>query len=71
MVRILIKRNAGEEYLKEPAQTTQNDDDHKNNNDEEEEKDPFYKELDARKHGKYSPLHWASYKGYFKVVWVL
>ena len=27
--------------------------------------------MDARKHGKYTPLHWASYKGYLKIVWIL
>ncbi|MFN9902676.1 MAG: hypothetical protein ACK55Z_28625 [bacterium] len=21
--------------------------------------------------GKYTPLHWASYKGHYKVVWIL
>jgi len=29
------------------------------------------KPMDASKHGKYTPLHWASYKGYYKVVWIL
>ena len=41
------------------------------NNYEEEEDDPFVPEIDAAKHGKYTPLHWASYKGYYKVVWIL
>lgn len=27
--------------------------------------------MDASKHGKYTPLHWASYKGWYKVVWIL
>lgn len=26
---------------------------------------------DAKKIGRYSPLHWASYKGFYKVVWLL
>lgn len=26
---------------------------------------------DAKKTGRYSPLHWASYKGFYKVVWLL
>ena len=38
---------------------------------DEEDYDPFVKPMDARKHGKYTPLHWASYKGHIKVVWVL
>ena len=69
MVRILIKRNAGEEYLKD-SNKPENQEATKNNNDEEEE-DQFVKPMDASKHGKYTPLHWASYKGYFKVVWIL
>jgi len=36
-----------------------------------EDKDPFVKPPDARKIGKYTPLHWASYKGHYKVVWIL
>ena len=38
---------------------------------DEEDKDPFEKPKDARKVGKYTPLHWASYKGFHKVVWIL
>ena len=38
---------------------------------EEVEHDPFVKPLDAKKCGKYTPLHWASYKGFSKVVWLL
>ena len=37
----------------------------------DEEYDPFVKPKDAKKVGKYTPLHWASYKGHFKVVWLL
>eukprot|EP00347_Sterkiella_histriomuscorum_P015886 403355312 len=33
--------------------------------------DPFVKPKDAQKVGKYTPLHWASYKGHYKVVWIL
>jgi len=29
------------------------------------------KPKDAQKVGKYTPLHWASYKGHYKVVWIL
>ena len=71
-MRILINRKAGEEYIKEGksadnAEVTENN----ANNYEEEEDDPFVPEIDAAKHGKYTPLHWASYKGYYKVVWIL
>ena len=37
----------------------------------EEIYDPFVKPKDAQKVGKYTPLHWASYKGHYKVVWIL
>lgn len=39
--------------------------------DEGEEKDAFRKPQDASKTGKYNPLHWASFKGHYKVVWIL
>jgi ankyrin repeat protein len=61
VVRLLIKRNACDPYIK--------DNDVKEGN--EEEVDPFRKPEDAKKIGKYTPLHWASYKGYHKVVWIL
>jgi len=71
MVRILINRKAGEEYIKE-CKTTDNTEVAENAaNYEEEEDDPFIPGMDASKHGKYTPLHWASYKGYYKVVWIL
>jgi ankyrin repeat protein len=38
---------------------------------EGEEKDAFKKPPDASKTGKYNPLHWASFKGHVKVVWIL
>jgi ankyrin repeat protein len=38
---------------------------------EDEEKDAFRKPQDASKTGKYTPLHWASYNGHHKVVWIL
>ena len=37
----------------------------------DEDIDPFRKPEDAKKIGKYTPLHWASYKGYHKIVWML
>ena len=27
--------------------------------------------MDARKFGRYTPLHWASYKGHLQMVWLL
>ena len=38
---------------------------------EEIEYDPFVKPKDPRKEGKYTPLHWASYKGHLRMVWIL
>lgn len=26
---------------------------------------------DPQKYGRFYPLHWASYKGHYKVVWIL
>ena len=39
--------------------------------DPDEERDPFKPKPDHSKSGKYTPLHWASYKGHLKVVWIL
>ena len=36
-----------------------------------DEYDPFIKQPDPKKFGKYTPLHWASYKGFERVVWIL
>lgn len=33
--------------------------------------DPFKKPLNAALMGRYTPLHWASYKGYHQIVWML
>ena len=33
--------------------------------------DPFQKPKVASVVGRYTPLHWASYKGHYKVVWLL
>jgi len=40
----------------------------KKNEDEDKGFDPFVKPKDARKVGRYTPLHWASYKGFYKLV---
>lgn len=36
-----------------------------------DEDNAFVKQPDPKKFGKYTPLHWASYKGFYKVVWLL
>jgi hypothetical protein len=75
IVRILIKHNACAPYLNQSA----SDADGGVGGDKhmaaavvgEEEYDPFVKPKDAQKVGKYTPLSWASYKGFYKVVWIL
>lgn len=69
IVRLLIKHNAHTEYL--AVKTVVNDEGNEGEAEEEEEADPFVKPPDAKKIGRYSPLHWASYKGFYKVVWLL
>ena len=39
--------------------------------DEDEVQDNFKKVPDPAKTGRYTPMHWASYHGYYKVVWIL
>ena len=38
---------------------------------DDEPYDPFTKADDPAKTGKYTPMHWASYHGHYKVVWIL
>jgi len=59
--------NACAKYLNEKTGDT----DEKVETNDEEEITPFVKKPDARKVGRYTPLHWASYKGHIKVVWIL
>lgn len=50
------------------------DDNHLKNlnvNANDEGYDPFVKPKDAQKVGRYTPLHWASYKNNINVVWIL
>ena len=69
IVRALIKANAIAPYLNQKGVNMDPDDKTKAN--DEDDNDPFVKPKDARKVGKYTPLHWASYKGFYKVVWIL
>lgn len=66
-MRELIKHNACAPYLNQKAGGPEE----KMAKADEEDFDPFVKPKDARKVGKYTPLHWASYKGHYKVVWIL
>ena len=67
IVRELIKRNAHSAY----ANVSQENDGQEKNLDDDGNDDPFVKPKDAQKVGRYTPLHWASYKGHYKVVWIL
>ena len=74
VIRILIKHGAANQYLtaNNKNQDVSEDEESKaHQSEEDEDYDPFVKPMDARKHGKYTPLHWASYKGYLKIVWIL
>ena len=74
IIRILIKHGAATQYLSanNKNQDVSEDEESKaHQSEEDEDYDPFVKPMDARKHGKYTPLHWASYKGYLKIVWIL
>ena len=68
IVRALIHVNAHQPYL---IQKSEDSSDKKEEKGMDEKHDPFVKPKDPRKVGKYTPLHWASYKGYHKVVWIL
>ena len=64
IVRILIKNQAHLAYKEQ-------EEDSKNNEEEEEEKDNFKPVPDPAKTGRSTPMHWASYHGHHKVVWIL
>lgn len=61
LVLILLKEhNAAAMYLQ-----------HKEEQEEDHTSDPFKKPKIASEVGRYTPLHWASYKGHFRIVWYL
>jgi len=62
IVKELMKKGVHEPY--EHGKT----DDMGDQKADEETQDPFVKPKDARKVGRYTPLHWASYKGHYKIV---
>mmetsp|Transcript_42036 Transcript_42036/g.64406 ORF Transcript_42036/g.64406 Transcript_42036/m.64406 type:complete len:234 (-) Transcript_42036:788-1489(-) len=68
-MRALIKHNACAPYLNQKGGP--GEENKASEKTEEEDFDPFVKPKDARKVGKYTPLHWASYKGFYKIVWLL
>jgi len=65
IVRLLIKNQAHLKY-KEQEETTNEGD-----ADEDEEKDNFKPVPDPAKTGRHTPMHWASYHGHIKTVWLL
>lgn len=66
--RMLINRGACAPYMNQSKQL-EGTMESSNNNDEEP--NAFIKQPDPKKFGKYTPLHWASYKGFYKVSWLL
>ena len=64
IVRILIKNQA---HLKYKEQEEANS----GNGDDEDVKDNFKPVPDPAKTGRHTPMHWASYHGHCKVVWLL
>lgn len=71
LIRILHRRGALTDYIGEPQRGSDNNDDDEDIAEDDERYNPFVKPLDARKVGKYTPLHWASYKGHLNIVWYL
>jgi ankyrin repeat protein len=64
LVDLLIEKQAHSGYT-----LSNNDDvDQYDEKDTEEEANPFQKPKDARKVGRYTPLHWSSYKGHYSLV---
>lgn len=66
IVRHLIKRDAHSAYIAKDEEEKIGGGDG-----DDEPYDPFTKADDPAKTGKYTPLHWASYHGHYKVVWIL
>ena len=69
IVRALIQRGALTNYLN--SKNRHEEGDTKLQGDDGEEYDPFTKPQSAKNAGRYTPLHWACYKGHQKVVWIL
>lgn len=66
MVRLLIHYNAHLKYKKKEEEQQQ-----EQQEEGDEAKDNFKKVPDPAKTGIYTPMHWASYHGHYKVVWIL
>jgi ankyrin repeat protein len=66
IVRHLIKNQAHLKYKEQEEAANEGGD-----GDDEEEKDNFKPVPDPAKTGRHTPMHWASYHGHHKVVWIL
>lgn len=71
IVRLLLKHNACAPFLKNNEEEEKGEKEENAPGLHDEEIDPFQKPKIASQVGKYTPLHWASYKGHNKVVWLL
>jgi len=72
LIHLLYRRKALTDYIGEPQRGEElpaTEDEKAEEGDDRS--NPFQKPLDARKVGRYTPLHWASYKGHLKIVWFL
>ena len=65
IVRLLIKHQAHLKYKEQEVNEQEKD------LDDDEEVDNFKPVPDPAKTGRHTPMHWASYKGHIKVVWLL
>ena len=66
IVRLLINHDAHRQYM-----GTEEEEKAGGDGQDDEPYDPFTKADDPAKTGKYTPMHWASYHGHYKVVWIL
>lgn len=71
LIRIFHRRGALSDYIGEPQRGSEQNEEEELIAEDDERYNPFVKPLDARKVGKYTPLHWASYKGHLNIVWLL
>ena len=63
LVTLLIEKQAHAPYLHQKSEDAGDV-----KREDGEDFDPFIKPKDPRKVGKYTPLHWASYKDWYKIV---
>jgi len=68
LVRLLLKYQAHAAYLKSAKGADESGERQMQRTANEDNENPFMKPPDSHKVGKYTPLHWAAYKGHLSVV---